>query len=128
MWVVVGMSHTPENRKALEELQSMFGGNMVARKEKLNPNRLDAVSWTVVSQMALSCLKRIAPHLRVKKEHARLLIEFQENCISRKGKKKDPEKLARQEDYFYRVRALNFKNRLRLQRLSEKTPKGEAIV
>lgn len=128
LWVVCGMSDILPNRKALTELQSMFGGNIVFQKETKNPNRKNRVSWTVVSQMALNCLKKLRPYFRVKSEHAKLLIEFQESCISRKGKKKDPKKLSRQEDYFYRVRKLTTRGVLRLQRLSEVTTKVDATV
>jgi len=128
VWVVIGMAHISANRSALEEIQSVFGGNMVVQKEHTNPNRQDKIAWTVVSQMALTFLRSIQPYLRIKKEHARLLIEFQETCISRTGKKKVPGKLARQEAYFYELRKLTTRGSLRLQRLNEETPKGEATV
>lgn len=120
LWVTVGMSDRPENEKALKILQKAFGGNISRIKPK--GNRIGAVAWTVVSNQALECLKKVIPYLVIKKKQAELLIEFQSNCISRTGPKKDPEKLARQEDYFYRLRNMNIKGVLHLQRLSERTP------
>lgn len=126
LWLVCGMAHIEPNERAIRELHSLFDGHVGIHTSK--GNRLNTITWTVVSQKALVCLERVAPYLRVKKRQAELLIEFQRTCISRTGPKKNANKLRLQENYFYRVRELNFKNRLHLQRLSEKTPKGEATV
>lgn len=128
IWLVCGMSDIPQNRKALTKLQELFGGNVSSQKEKLNMNRKDKISWAVVSQDALKCLKRILPYLVIKKDQAELLIKFQEEHVSRTGPKVNPIKWAKQEELFYALRELHPKGNLRLQRLSEKTPKGEATV
>ena len=127
IWVTVGMSDRIENENALNLLKDCFGGNMC----RIKPigNRIGAISWTIVSRQAMECLTKILPYLVIKKRQAELLIEFQNTCISRTGPKKNLEKLKKQEEYFYKVSSLNFKGKLRLQRLSERTPNiGEAIV
>lgn len=122
VWLVCGMSDIEPNRVALERLHKTFGGNITIRKAKPELNRRGVITWTAVSQVALRCLKLIYPYLVVKKEQARLLVEFQETCKSRTGVKKDLAKKLKQEEYFYELRKLNFKNKLYLQRLSEETP------
>ena len=129
VWVTVGMSERPENRGALEWLHKHYGGSLGVQKRKgAEAHRRDKIAWTVVSQDGLRFLKDVQPYLRIKKEQARLLIDFQENWKSRFGMKRDPVKKLKHEWFFYQLRELNTKGKLRLQRLSEKTLTREATV
>lgn len=119
LWVACGMSSRKENIDVLQEIQKTFGGNLCFSKPK--GNRIGVVHWAIVSQQALAFLKIIKPYIKIKRKQLELLIEFQTKFVSRKGKKKDLEKFKQQEIYFSELRKLNFKNKLQLQRLSEKT-------
>lgn len=128
VWVTCGMSDTPQNREALTIIHNRFGGYMGFSKAKKHDNRRDTVSWTAASRKGYDVLKALLPYLVVKKPHALLLTEFQEKWVSRTGTKKNPKKFAKQVEYFDKLRILNVRGKLRLQRLSEVTPKGDAIV
>lgn len=64
----------------------------------------------------------------IKKSHAKIIIEFYRKAVKRDGKKMPTKRQLLQESYFSKLRLLNTKNKLRLQRLNEGTPKGEATV
>lgn len=126
LWVTCGMSSRVENIETLNGLKKKFGGNICYIKPK--GNRIGAVSWTVVSQQALSFIRLIKPYSKIKLKQINLLIDFQTRFISRNGKKKDLVKFKQQEIMCIELRKLNFKNKLQLQRLSERTSNEEAIV
>lgn len=117
LWVTIGMAHRQENVAILDEVKATFGGNISTIAAK--GNRVGAYHWTIVSQQGLSFLKRIRPYLKIKAKQADLLIQFQEQTVSRKGKKNDLAKFAKQEEIFCKLVPLNYKGKLRLQRLSE---------
>lgn len=119
LWVCCGMSNISENVETLQEIRQKFGGNICFIKPK--GNRKGAIHWTIVSKQALVFLKLIKPYSKIKKKQIDLLIEFQTKFVSRKGKKKDLVKFKKQENMCVELRKLNFKNKLQLQRLSEKT-------
>ena len=119
LWVTCGMSNIPENFEVLKNIQKIIGGNICSIKPK--ENRIGAVHWTIVSQQALRFLKLIKPYIKIKNKQLNLLIEFQTKFVSRKGKKKDLVKFKKQEEMCIELRKLNFKNKLELQRLSERT-------
>ncbi|KKK60392.1 hypothetical protein LCGC14_3024830 [marine sediment metagenome] len=124
VWITVGMSNKEQNKRALDILMREFGGNMC----KIRPsggNRNGAIHWTIVSNQAIAMLNKIQKYMVIKQEHTELLIYFQ-SLVGEIGKR--AKNLEERENVFYEIRKLNTKGRLQLQRLSEKTPKGEAIV
>jgi hypothetical protein len=112
IWITIGMANKPDNEKALVLMQKLFGGYIGIHKN--SDNRNDSIHWTIASQMAYECLKKVSPFLIIKKKHAQLLIEFQEICVSRKGKKNNLAKFERQAQYFEELRKLNTRGRITL--------------
>lgn len=113
----------PNNVKALMVLQELFGGSLSTfiQKPKYG-DRIDTTTWNVTSKKALECAQKLLPHLIIKNRQAELLIEFTELFV-RGGKRTwltDKERMER-EVHFYKMRDLNVKGKLRLQRLNEET-------
>ncbi len=129
LWITCGMAvrEDGKNTEAVNILKELFGGNVWINQDRVG-NRKDAIIWTVVSNDALKMLETIYPYLVVKTKHADLLIKFQKNMQRLRNQKRDEEEMAKRENIFWELRKLNSKGKTRLQRLSEGTPKGEAIV
>jgi hypothetical protein len=120
----------PDNVLALETLRGLFGGSLAYYKmKKSDGNCIDTVTWNVTSRMALDCAKKLLPYLVIKHKQAKLLIKFTELFV-RNNKKTwltDSERSER-ETYFWKMRDLNVKGKIRLQRLNEGTVKADVIV
>ena len=120
----------PDNLKALETLKELFGGSVSRYKQNpKNGDRIDTITWNVTSNMARICAEKLLPYLIIKNKQAKLLIEFSQSFV-RGHKRKwltDTERSER-ETHFWKMRDLNVKGKLRLQRLSEVTTKVDAIV
>jgi len=119
LWLACALSDRPHNVVAIEKLHDLFGGNYHHQTPK--GQRLGVIAWCIVSQQGLKCLRLIKPYLVIKKQHTELLIEFQES-VKRRGKRYDAQLLDYYEDLFHRLRELNTKNAIHLQRLNERTP------
>ena len=60
-------------------LASVFGGSVSKRlRHQKNPAHRDVYTWACSQQIALSFLKRVFPHLRLKRAQAEVAIKFQE--------------------------------------------------
>ncbi len=66
-------------------LQSQFGGNVYTQKS-INPLWKRAYRWRLASNYALEFLRLILPYLQIKKQHAEIVIKFQERRIQGKHK------------------------------------------
>ncbi len=76
-YVLLGASQV--NIKPLQQLQSLFGGNI--RKKNSGPNkdgfnRKQQYVWTVCTQKALDAIEQIYPYLIHKDDVAKLLLEY----------------------------------------------------
>lgn len=117
------------NTSVIESFKEWFGGNVSKWTQRpQDGNRINTVCWSVVSNDALKFLEIIHPYLKVKKQQALLGIQFQRGIVprGRAGLSLDDMKI--KEDCFYQMRRFNVKGKLQLQRLSEETPQGDAIV
>jgi len=123
----ISCSQTIKGTKAIKFLKDIFGGHIYQWQPK--GNRLETISWCVTSKKAELCAKRLLPYLIIKRKQTLLLLKFCKTIIKRteqyRLKESDYEN---REKLFYQMRKLNVKGKLHLQRLSEKTPKGDAIV
>lgn len=109
-------------------LQKEFGGSVV-RYEPRNKKCRATIYWAVASNKAYECAKALLPYLRIKQEQAKLLIDFVDNKMRPEDAKAlSTEELQKRDDYWYKMRCLNVKGKLHLQRLSERTAKADAIV
>lgn len=113
--------------KAIQFLKDTYGGSISRYQQKGQRNATSL--WTVVSQDALEFATKLYPYLTIKKERAKILIDYCQNIQKgRGGNKLSDEELARREKYWLEMRVLNERGTLHLQRLSEVTPKGDATV
>ena len=120
----------PNNVVALKILQELFGGSLAyyIQKPKFK-NCIDTVTWNVTSKKALDCAKRLLPYLVIKNKQAKLLIEFSNLFIrERKHTWLTDEERNQREIHFWKMRDLNVKGKIRLQRLNEGTAKADVIV
>lgn len=114
----------PLNRVAIKKLKSLFGGYIYHYEVKLEKrgNRLDVIQWGVTSLAARKCLPLILPFLVIKKPQAKLLLKFWEvHKGNRQGHKLTSRDREIRKKFFDKMRTLNVKGKLRLQRLNEKT-------
>ena len=125
-WIACGMAYTPQNEQAILKLQSLFEGHIMQFRQE--GNRRDTITWAVASRLAKLCAEKLEKYLIVKKPQAQIILKFYEECELDKNKKVSLEELQQRSKYYWELRKLNHKGRLRLQRLSEETPKGEATV
>lgn len=119
------------DKRIIDAMYNEFGGYIHIRKRP-NPKWSDAYEWKISVNKALDFLKNIEPYLIVKKERAKIAIEFQE---LKKRKKYRFAPCSKEEDDFQelcyqKMRLLNKKGKGEYypQRLSEETLKKEAIV
>lgn len=113
--------------KAIQFLQDTFGGSISRYSQKGQRNATSL--WVVVSQNALEFVKKVYPYLTIKKERAKILMDYYKDIQKGKGYNKlSDEELDKREKYWLKMRVLNERGTLHLQRLSEVTPKGDAIV
>ena len=119
------------NVKIIDILKNQFGG-YVNKRVRNNNRWKTAYDWKLSSSKAYEFLKQIEPHLILKKEQARIAIEFQN---LKKSKEFRFRPSTPNEDEFYEIcyqqmRLLNRKGKgdYYPQRLNEKALKREATV
>ena len=115
---------------ALKVLQKTLGGSLSKYVQRpMDGDRIDTITWNVTSRKAKECAERLLPYLIIKKQQAQLLIKFT-TLFVRKDKKTwlTDEEIEKREKFFYKMRTLNVKGKLRLQRLNEGTAKADVIV
>lgn len=119
-----------DNVLALEQLRDLFGGSLSNYiQSPKNGDRIDTVTWNVTSKKALECAQRLLPFLIIKHKQAQLLIEFAKMFIRDEDRTwlTDVQRNDR-ELFFWKMRDLNVKGKIRLQRLNEETAKADVIV
>lgn len=110
--------------EAIELMQTLFGGGL--SKYTPTPPRTPTLQWSVASRAAIECLKKIRPHLKIKYTQADLLFEYYDGLPDRSSYyRTSEEELQRRAKIWDDMRALNFKGKLRLQRLSELASRKE---
>jgi hypothetical protein len=115
----------------MELFQSEFGGSIV-RRQKVKENHKQTYYWRLGDRKAAAYCEQILPYLLVKKEQAKLLIEFMAGVHGAEqkgqGAKLSQEECDRREAIYMRYKALNDDRRYP-QRLSETASRtDEAIV
>lgn len=114
-------AQTVRGKEAIVRLKNLFGGSIYEYLQK--GFRDDTLQWTVASQKALNCARKLLPYLILKNRQAELLIQFYEMDIFREEQYRLSNKTTEQrERLFQEMRKLNVKGKLRLQRLSEEAP------
>lgn len=130
-FVCASQARILEHPKAIHKLHKMFGGS-VSGWERKNPNQNPMIQWSVVSLDALNCVNKILPFLLIKRPSAELIQRFfveRDKIKGGSGKVKlTKEELEKRESFYWESRSLVQRGTLRLQRLSETTPKGDATV
>lgn len=126
----ISCSQSVVRQYAVEYLKKIFGGSVgiyKASRFKDNPdNRMDTAQWVVASRKAENAAKLLLPYLKVKRKNAELLLKFYE--LPKPKYRLSNGNFEEREKLFQQIRLLNEKGALRLKRLSEKTPKGDATV
>ena len=107
-------------------LVEKFGGRMKARK-RVKPNHKTTWNWVIDHGKALHALRLIKPYLIIKKEQAKIGIDFIEKWISPNGGQGStvlPEEVSRRESLYQRMKILNQVGFYHPQRLSLLAPEG----
>lgn len=118
---------TNGGEKAIQFLRDNFGGSISNYQQTGQRNATSL--WAIVSTGALEFAEKLLPYLTIKKERAEILIDYYKNIEKGKGGNKlSDEELKKRESYWLKMRVLNERGTLHLQRLSEVTPKGDATV
>lgn len=75
--VGIGMVHRP----IIEAMRETFGGNIFSKKRSPGQSERtrDGHTWRVSSEPAAEFLKRVLPHLIVKRDEAELALSFQKH-------------------------------------------------
>lgn len=92
----------------LELCQKQFRGSLYARKQLLN--RHTHFVWRLVADSAYKFLKIVSPYLIIKKEQAKLGMEFRKartNCVPARGRHLSSEELNLRGAYYQRMKQLN---------------------
>ena len=128
--ISIGMSNKLENAEVLELFQKTFGGHLYRYTQHFqNTKRLDTIQWSATAHKCFKFITLIKPYLRIKNKQCEIAIQFSKGL----NKKNDPTPLSKEErikreNLFYKLRELNVKGQLRLQRLNEETAKADVIV
>lgn len=117
-YITCAQADNANHLEAVARLQELFGGSISKLAEK--PPRTAVHQWVIVSQATIECLKKIRPFLRIKHTQADLLIKYYGGIPARNTYYRvSDEELARRKEIYDEMRTLNFKGKIRLQRLSE---------
>jgi len=94
------------NPEPLFLLRDCFGGS-IQRTERTG-NQRTIFEWVASSRDAEAAIRAMTPFLRVKREEAKLALEFQSMLMSMSGRRPEltPEQEAAREDVYLRMRAL----------------------
>ncbi|MGI0149765.1 MAG: hypothetical protein ACREDF_09585 [Thermoplasmata archaeon] len=92
----------------LERMKSLFGGNIGSKIEKVSKRTRPCWTWDIQGPRAAELLVELYPHLLVKREQARLAMEFQDRkrALQKEGALKE-EKMKLGEEYKLKISALN---------------------
>jgi hypothetical protein len=114
------------------KMKELFGGSISNYKDKRDNVRYPTMQWSVVSKNAMNCINLIYPYLVAKKDNANILLRYYKEIAKLKGGsgkiKLTQAECIKRENLYFESHILNQKGKLRLQRLSEITPKGDATV
>ena len=114
-------------KATLNRLRKLFGGSFYKYRQK--GFHQDTLQWVVASQKAKRCAEQLLPYLCLKHRQAKIIIDFYKIILHReKQYKLSADDYKKREKLFEKIRKLNVKGKLRLKRLSEETPKGDATV
>lgn len=114
---------------AIKELQKIFGGGNHLYKHKQKKNALNTITWAVASKKAVDCATKLYPHLVLKQKQAGIIIKFYKQLeIRRKNYRLSNKDQDNRESLYLEMKKLNERGEVYLKRLSEETPKGDAIV
>lgn len=117
--VGINMSYRP----IIEMIHQQFGGKLAQNRHDLrNPKQRVCFQWIIASGVAADFLKRILPHMIVKKDEAELALKFQDHVDAYKYKtgnmlRNNPNRdsiLAERRDLADQIRALKKTNFLPL--------------
>jgi hypothetical protein len=122
-----GQVNKKPNSDVVREMKNLFGGYVYEWSQKLGSNRIDTIQWCVTSKLAKDFLNLITPYLVIKRKQAEVAKKFNKT-IYKKFRHTSDKTREKRAILFDEMRKYNVKGRLRLQRLNEETPKGEAIV
>ena len=119
---------TSNNNPLLHEfMQLRLGGNISKRQQQSNWN--PNYKWFVRSKKAENVLRMVLPYLLLKKEQAKISIEFSEVKSSTQGRRLTEKEWDLREEYYLKMKELNARytkskphhQKLQPQRLSEGT-------
>ena len=131
------------DKRIMDWFKNSFGGNLYKRVYD-STNQKNAYCWELVADIGMQFVQKIVPYLKVKRKQAELLLEFRKTFNGgsydylevklangghgiRKAVKK--EVVERRENIYQQLRHLNHRGKKSyVERLSEVTPKGDAIV
>ncbi len=74
--VVVHFTVEMTHAGIIQALHEQFGGSIYHRKTSRNPNAKERYCWNISQRSAVPLLKRLLPHLRVKKQQAELALKL----------------------------------------------------
>jgi hypothetical protein len=108
------------NLNMLKELKLYLGGSLTLDSRKDKPNNKPFWHWNLGPKASYSAIKQLLLYLRIKKERAKLAIEFYELCKNQKRKiirKKDGtasgtlsltnKEIEEREDFYQKIKILN---------------------
>lgn len=123
----ISCGQTIKGKKVIYLLKKYFGGSIYSWKQK--NNRLDTISWSIVGRDVEKCVKKLYPLLLLKKKQAKVVLDYYKYFKNIKhGSHLTDKQFYKKQDFFYKMRKLNVKGKLRLQRLSEETSKEDTTV
>lgn len=67
-------------------LKTNFGGLIYSRKSKKNPHWKEKFEWIVNKAKIQSFCEMLLPYLVIKKEHAKIMIEFRKTFDKKRGR------------------------------------------
>jgi len=104
-WLNVNVAMT--DKATIDWLKGTFGGSIADQTSRKNrPNRQPYYHWRITSQNAIPFLKSILPYLRVKKEQAKLAIQFQSQKHKHTSHKLTPQQIQWRESFKLKISQL----------------------
>lgn len=95
-------------KELLEQVRATYGGSPV-QAMKAHPRYKQAYVWCLNGQAAAPVLRKLLPFLIVKREHAKIALEFLETCTCGSGKHLTEEQFEHAERLALAMKAINMK-------------------
>jgi hypothetical protein len=100
--VILNLGINMTDPRGIREIHRRYGGFFKTRRRPAKPTHRPLHCWILCNQQAGALLKKLTPHLRVKREEALIALRFLEHLKARKPRGKDRGPTVTEDEWTFR--------------------------